>query len=639
MALIKLAFLSTLLFCVSGLALENVSYSEKIYPFLERHCIECHGGKKVKAKLDFTKIKTKEDIDKHFELWEEALELIHDGEMPPEERKQPNDLEKEIFDTWYKQNFEKVEAHPGFARPRRLSTREYKNSLRDIFGFELEMQTRETEESRVEKSLVLKISPADPLGRSGFQNDTHGAQFSAADWKRYSYIADKTIEKLFQQAEFKQRSQTSEMSSAEAFKLLKHYLPLIYRRPLNSSGFVLIQEKLKSANSVVDQLKLELKAALVSPKFLYRGLEIAGELDRVIEVNDLELAQRLSYFLWGSIPDQELLDLATIEKLSDPNEMKKQVGRMLKDERSEFFAKDLATQWFALSEIDHLGGRLPYDSTLKQQPIHFFNYLIKENRPLIELIDSDVSFINKLVGKFYPGGTAQLKEQRKSTQGIEMIFQPLEKITLKKDSQRGGIITMPGILAMNGVKGRTSPVLRGTWVLERILGDHLPEPPMDVGSVPPNKKGQVLSFRQRFEAHRSNKTCAVCHDRIDPLGFALESYDSRGAFRTHEMIGKKKKAKKGALIDASGQMPSGEKFANYSDLKKILVSSKRKVVIRNIVKRFLSYALCRKLELYDQPELERITNELYESKGTYHDLICKVVTSLPFTKTVIKETL
>ena len=619
---------------------DKIDYANQIQPLLKKHCIECHGGKKVKAKLDFTKIQSPADIKIHFEMWEEALDLLHEGEMPPEERDQPSQAEKDLFTRWYKQNFEAVEAHPGFSQPRRLSTLEYKNSLEDIFGFELEVQIQQAHESKIEKSLIKKIFPVDPPGRSGFQNDTHGAQFASNDLSRYAFIADKTIEKLFDDParllDLIGIRSSHEMTKPEATKLLYHYLPKIYRRSLTSEESNSLKVLIEASTDTFAMIKMELKAALISPKFLFRGLDNKGPKGEVFSVNDEELAQRLSYFLWGSIPDEELLELAKAKRLSDEKVLAKQIKRMVADKRSEHFVEDIAVQWFALNEMDHLGGRLPYDDALKNQPIKFMQYLIKEDRPLMELIDSKVTYINGLIDQFYQKDAKQIKRVGKE-RGIEMVIQPLQRIELKNTKNRGGILTMPGILAMNGVKGRTSPVLRGTWVLERILGDHLPEPPMDVGAVPNNKKGEVLSFRQRFEAHRSNKTCAVCHDRIDPLGFALESYDSRGGFRTHEMSGKKKKAKKGAVIDASGQMPSGEKFNSFAELKSTLVNNHSETIIRIMVKRFMSYALCRKLELYDQPEVERITAELNKNQGTYLELITLVSTSLPFTKTVISE--
>ncbi|WDE97116.1 DUF1588 domain-containing protein [Lentisphaera profundi] len=632
--------LMTSLLFITGMNLmsnEKIDYNNQIKPFLEKHCIECHGGEKIKAKLDFTKINSPKDIKLHFEMWEEALELIHEGEMPPEERDQPELEEKKIFTQWYKHNFEEVEAHPGFSQPRRLSTMEYKNSLEDIFGFNLEVQVQEAHESKIEKSLVKKLFPVDPPGRSGFQNDTYGSQFASSDLSRYAFIADKTIEKLFNESEkLSAVKPPNKITKKQTAQILSYYLSKIYRRSLNKEEIASLKVLIGKNTDLWSMLRMELKAALISPKFLYRGLDIKGTAGEVFSVSNDELAQRLSYFLWGSVPDEKLLKLAKNKSLKDEEVWEMQIKRMVEDQRSQRFIEDIAVQWFALNEMDHLGGRLPYDDALKNQPIKFFEYLIKEDRPLIELIDSKVTYANGLIEKFYKKDSKQITRVGKE-KGIEMVIQPLQKIELKNTENRGGILTMPGILAMNGVKGRTSPVLRGTWVLERILGDHLPEPPMDVGAVPNNKKGEILTFRQRFEAHRSNKTCAVCHDRIDPLGFALESYDDSGGFRTHEMIGKKKNAKKGAAIDASGQMPSGEKFKSFLELKSTLVNNHSETITRNIVKRFMSYALCRKLELYDQPEVERITKQLNENQGTYLELIKLVTTSLPFTKTVIAE--
>ena len=180
---------------------------------------------------------------------------------------------------------------------------------------------------------------------------------------------------------------------------------------------------------------------------------------------------------------------------------------------------------------------------------------------------------------------------------------------------------MPGILMMN-----RGPILRGTWILERILGEDLPDPPANVGQVAANQDGQNLSFRQRFEQHRSNTTCAVCHDRIDPLGFALEGYGQNGQFLT---------SKANSEIDTSGQLPSGEKFDNFAQLKQILKTTQKQVVIRNIVKRTLSFALCRRLTIYDHSEVERITQHIAETNGTWQELFVQIVTSVPFRETVL----
>ena len=185
---------------------------------------------------------------------------------------------------------------------------------------------------------------------------------------------------------------------------------------------------------------------------------------------------------------------------------------------------------------------------------------------MLELIDSRTDFANSLTAKFY-GPDRKRIPSRRGRKGIELEAVPLTKITLGETPERGGLLTMPGILAMN-----RGPVQRGNWMLERILGVHLPEPPPDVGQVEPNRRGEKLSFRQRFEKHRSNPTCAVCHDRIDPLGFALQAYDDKGAFT------------RAGDIDTAGQLPDGEKFEDFAGLKRILLTSHKEPIIRKLVK-------------------------------------------------------
>ena len=197
---------------------------------------------------------------------------------------------------------------------------------------------------------------------------------------------------------------------------------------------------------------------------------------------------------------------------------------------------------------------------------------------------------------------------------------------------------MPGVLTMN--KG---PVIRGTWMLERIFGDHLGEPPADVGSVASNKKGANLSFRERFEEHRNQAACAVCHDKIDPLGFALQAYDNQGVDLLSEasVRASRKKNDKSQVdpesLDTSGRLPTGEPFTNFAELKSILVSTQRRTVIRNLVERTLAYALCRKMEIYDQPTIDDITDRLMDDDATFRELVHEVVFSLPFQQTIFPD--
>ena len=274
----------------------------------------------------------------------------------------------------------------------------------------------------------------------------------------------------------------------------------------------------------------------------------------------------------------------------------------------------------------------------KSQPLDFMHFLFTQDRPLVEMIDSDVAFINPHTSRMYGADAKQMKKYKRG-QGIEIEIVENQRIRLEHASERGGVLTMPGILAMN-----RGPILRGTWMLERILGDHLPDPPANVGQVQPNRKGESLTFRERFEQHRDNEACAVCHDKIDPLGFALQTFDSNGQYvlaKNYRLSGKQKKAGKKAdpsQIDTAGKLPSGQTFADIKELKQALLTSEREAVIRNIVQRTMAYALCRKLELFDRPTVDEVTRKMNNDKSTWRDLFHEIAGSLPFQETILSKT-
>ena len=620
-------------------------YETAVQPFLAEYCIDCHGGKKVKGKVDFTKIKTQQDLDAHFETWEAAIARLREGDMPPDAARQPSagDLLK-IYD-WYQTRFvETVEARPAVFKPRRLSAHEYRNTMRSLFGFDLEVAIIEAEQTLVEKSLVLKLLPEDPPGKSGFKNDTSGNPLTTDIWNQYSYLIDAALQQLFSAKRAEELAALAGpiadagFAGKNAETLIRNIVPRAYRRTIADKEIADAIASLDSGKDLIPSLKTELKKTLMSPGFIYRGLllDLDGEAGAIVDVDEFELAERLSYFIWADMPDAELTRAAESGALSDPAVFKKQVNRLLDSPKSRNLAEDFAVQWLALNEIDQFRKRqIPLADALKSQPIDFMHYLIAENRPLTEFIDSKVTFINPHTAKFYPKDRNQMPKYRKQ-KGIEQESMPNHRIRLEQTAGRGGLLTMPGVVAMN--KG---PVLRGTWLLERILGEHLPDPPANVGQVKPNKRGEKLTFRQRFEQHRSNPTCASCHDKIDPLGFALQAYDEQGAFARARGYNPPKRGRKSpeadpvAAIDTSGRLPSGEKFADFEELKQILLSSEKERIIRNIVKRAMSYALARKLEIHDQPVVEEITKELSEHDGTWRDLILRIAESLPFRKTVV----
>ena len=563
--------------------------------------------------------------------------------MPPDAARQPAAADLDVIYKWYQKRFvDSVAAHPGHFKPRRLSAREYRNTFRSLFGFDLEVAVIAAQQTEVEKSLVMKLLPIDPPGRSGFKNDTNGNAFTSVVWDQYSYLTDQAIDRFFsplrrlQLESYTGALPADGLSDANAEDLIRKFLPRALRRPLPERELVRVLNRVRAAKDRTVALKTELKTVLMSPGFIYRGMLMNGPKDIQSPVDPFELAERLSYFLWGDMPDVELTQVAEAGELR--NQLRAQVERMLDSPKSHELAEDLAIQWLALDAMKFTKNPLPTAIALKTQPIEFLNHLITDNRPLMELIDSRVTFANPLLAKFYREDRAQITEYHKA-KGIELETVPHTRITLENTAGRGGLLTMPGILAMN-----RGPVQRGTWILERILGNHLPDPPADVGQVELNRKGETLSFRQRFERHRANPTCAVCHDKIDPLGFALQAYNGDGGYiRTASFTRKRHRKNKGAdyesgTIDTSGRLPSGKTFENFAELKQILLTSERETIIRNLVKRMLCYALCRKLEIYDQPTVEGIVNRLNINNGTWRDLIHEVVGSLPFQQTVTKGT-
>jgi hypothetical protein len=619
-----------------------------IQPLLEKHCVRCHGGEKVKGKVDFTLQKTNADVDKAFETWEVAAELVEFEEMPPEDEPQLTPAERELFATWYKKRFvEKVEAAPAPFTPRRLCANEYRNTLRSLFGFDLENAIIEAEQTVAEKSMVMKLLPIDPPGPSGFKNDTHHYPISSLLWDRYAYLVDAAIQRLFAPTHrayleaYTGPIGAEGLTADQAERLLRKFVPRAYRRDVTPADLAPVLGAVRglSGRKLETALKAEIKAVTMSPGFLYRGVLMplsASATDTVQPVDDFELAERLSYFLWADTPDDELMRLASQGRLSEPAVYAEQIDRMLAATKSRNLAEDMAVQWFTLNEIEDPRKNPPVTVALRSEPIDFLHYLFTEDRPLMELIDSDVTFINRFLSKYYQPDAKQLQKVFKR-RGIEVQAEPTQRIRLEASEGRGGLLAMPGVLTMN--KG---PVLRGTWMLERILGVHLGEPPADVPPIESTAPDESLTFRQRFEQHRANDTCALCHDKIDPLGFALDGYDNSGgyAFASNYASQKDRKIKvipDPATIDTSAKLPSGETFEGIEGLKAVLQGSQRGAVIRNIVERFMAYALARKLEVYDQPTVDAIAQQLDSSNGTYRDLIHAIANSLPFRKTLVLQ--
>ncbi len=360
-----------------------------------------------------------------------------------------------------------------------------------------------------------------------------------------------------------------------------------------------------------------LEALLVSPDFLFRVEQDprGAASGAVFRLNDFELASRLSFFLWSSLPDDELLNLAEQGKLKDLVVMQQQVRRLLDDPRSQAFVNNFGGQWLHLRNLETArpdADVFPaFDESLRQafrrETELFFESILRENRSVFELLDANYTFLNQRLAEHY---------------GIRGIYgSQFRRVTLA-DPNRGGLLGQGSILTVTSYPNRTSVVQRGKWVLENLLGSPPPPPPPDVPDLKPHgRDGRLLSMREQLETHRANAVCASCHARMDPIGFALENYDGIGRWRTKDA---------GAVIDASGKLPDGTKFTGPAELKKILLAGHRDEYVTTVTEKLLTYALGRGLEASDAPAVRAIMREAAQNNYQLPALISAIINSASF---------
>jgi len=374
-------------------------------------------------------------------------------------------------------------------------------------------------------------------------------------------------------------------------------------------------------------LRLMLKAVLVSPQFLFiTPAKDAESGQSIVPLDDWQLASRLSYLLWATMPDAELSALADGGKLHEPAVLKAQVKRLLAHPRSRALFDGFGSQWLGLGELKGKTfdtAKFPQMTTeiraaMDDEVRLFFDSIVRENRSVISFVDSDFTFLN--------GTLATLYGLEKSVTGPQM-----RKVKLT-DANRGGILGMPGILATTSFPNRTSAVKRGVWVLEQVLGEHVPPAPPNVPPLEKQDKNKVenMTLRQRTELHRTNAVCANCHKILDPIGFGLENFDAIGRWRDRD--------DSGGPIDAAGELPGGKRFSTPKELKAIIAARKDELA-RNLTEKLLAYALCRQLEGYDEIVVDHLMETIARDGYRMQTLISEIVTSYPFLNRSIQEPL
>lgn len=403
-----------------------------------------------------------------------------------------------------------------------------------------------------------------------------------------------------------------------AEKIIRSVAHRAYRRPVTAGdvrALLAFYRQARGNGGFEFGIQKTIEAILVSPDFLFRVESDAGPKGQKIHsVTPVELASRLSFFLWSSVPDDELLTLAENGKLADPLVVRQQVARMLDDPKAGALVSNFAGQWL---HVRNLAAVRPdpvifadFDESLRagmqRETELFFESVVRENRPATDLLTADYTFLNDRMAKHY---------------GIPNIYgSQFRRVTLA-NPERGGLLGQASLLTVTSPPNRTSVVQRGKWVLENLLGAPPPPPPPDVPSLEASAKGHAVSLRAALEQHRASPSCSGCHAVMDPIGFALENYNGIGQWRTTDG---------GSKIDASGKLPDGTEFYGPRGLRETMTGVRREEFAAAVVQKLLTYGLGRGVEYYDQPAVRKILRESAPDGYRMRDLITAVAMSAPF---------
>ncbi|MGY8769649.1 MAG: DUF1592 domain-containing protein [Pirellulales bacterium] len=594
-------------------------YVSTVFPLLESHCINCHGPAKQESELQLDKLDP-EMMDEHsIEAWQEVVDRMSIGEMPPVDSAQPTAEQRQLVINWLyvklKTARENLPGNFGHVVLRRLNRAEYANTIRELLGIEIDTN---------------KASFPEDSEAFGFDTIGNELVVSPALLEKYLSVAQQITQQAIVTNGSSPTASHLRIFGEEPESKYQNYAqdilqPLAsraFRRPVDPKKLDrlvnLVLLKMDKGKSFEEGIQLAIQAILCSPQFIYM-IEEPGHLD------DYALATRLSYFLWSSMPDDELLRLAHLGKLSEPGQLERQALRMLEDPRANSFTERFVGQWLGTREV---GVMQPdkelfpaYDKDLENamrlETKLFFAEILNNNLSALNFIDSDFTMLNERLAKHYR---------------ITGVRGPdFQRVSLTPKHHRGGVLTHASVLSITSDGVRSSPVVRGVWILDTLLGSPPPPPPANVPDIEPDTRG-AKTIREELAKHRTISSCNTCHQKIDPLGFALENYDPVGRWRvTYKNIQKGTKGSRviRVPIDASGEMPSGEHFSNCEDLKQMLMDRKQEF-IRCLTEKLMTYAIGRGINYEDQQDVDLLVNQTVENDSKLRDLIVSIIQSPPF---------
>ncbi len=640
-----------------------------LQPVFRQSCVKCHGAHgSPSGKVNLFELRSAADLTKNPELVRDLVKALDSGIMPPGGEpplalKRRQQLVAELRGLLH----DAVSAQTAFPRTpiRRMNRFQYNNAVQDLFELQVdvfalpERMARAYGYFRPETGKMPELLKAGsrPLGKSqlidkrlagvapfpqdlraehGYDNRGDHLTLSPLLLESFLILSRSIIESQ----DFNEKTCAActqlfapppglEATRVTVRESLRGFLTRAFRRPIEDAvldrytDYVIA--RIESGGSFADGMKAAASAALSSPRFLYL-YERAGASDTAERLDDFELASRLSFFLWGSIPDQMLLDLAAEGKLHDSAVLLQQADRMLKDARLKRFCDSFPTQWLQLERIvssvpdrqrfpEFYFAKFRASMHMMLEPLLLFEAILIEDRSILKLVDSDFSYRSELLESWYRDGTRPAK--------VPPVAIPFRRVPVT-DRRQGGVITNAAVMTMTSNPVRTQPITRGAWIASVIFNDP-PEPaPANVPPLPQEDDPGAetsLTLRDRFEAHRTQEECASCHAKLDPLGFALENYGPTGLWRETYSSGR--------TVDADGVLFGRHKFTNIVEFKDAILGDKDRFA-RAFAAHLLAFALGRQVDASDEPALDRIVLESARAGYRIQHMIKQIVLSDPF---------
>lgn len=619
---------------------KEIDHVKVIQPIVEKHCFSCHhdtnrsGGISIKAFFMGLEDQFEDRIVRSGKLWMHIMDQVRSGEMPPAgEPRMTTEEQEELLSSVNVILTRSLNANnPGRVVIRRLSHSEYQYSVKQLTGVDYDAKNK---------------FPADGSGGAGFDNFPSTLFLTPLKMERYYDAADEIMDKAYASSEqWRQMVPTSYKESI--FRKLFNWVMRIFKgpdfgmdRPVKAAediimpfasnafrrflepnereSYINLFKEVYSGTTTGNRFDVAMmetfKAILISPNFLYR-FEEEQPVNHPYALSAFELASRLSFFLWSSLPDKELYEVAYRDDLHDPEVLQAQVRRMLKDPRARRLSESISTQWFGITKLKEGSPvdpeRFPEFTTevreaMYNELVEYFHHVMTESRNFLDLLDSDYTFLNETLANHY---------------GIDgVVGEEMRRVGLT-DRNRGGVLGMGSVLTATSLPLRTSPVLRGKWVLEEILGTPAPPPPPDAGELSEEEAGaEDASIKDLLVLHRSKPECQSCHQKMDPIGFGLENFDPVGRWR--ESYGK------GELIVAWDTLSTGEVFRSPAELKDILVD-KKEMFARNLTEKLFTYAIGRRVEFKDELFVKELMDNLLENNFNTESFMVALVSSYPF---------